>query len=92
MPPKQSHAKKKGNPDQGSLIGQFAYQELAEWMNAAGTQLYYEIKSEINSPIIVIDLPNVVPREASVSLLEVVISRLEKEGHQLPSMIVHATQ
>jgi len=92
MPPKRSHAKKKGNPDQGSLIGQFANQELVEWMNAAGGGLYAHIKAQINSPLIVIDLPNVVPREASVSLLEVVISRLEKEGHQLPSMIVHATR
>ena len=92
MPPKRSHAKKKGNPDQGSLIEQFAYQELVDWMNAAGGGLYDHLKAQINSPLIVIELPNVVPREASVSLLEIVISRLEKEGHQLPSMIVHATR
>jgi len=92
MPPKQSHAKKKGNPDHASLIEQYPYQELVDWMTAAGGGLYEHLKAQIDLPLIVIELPNVVPREASVSLLEVVISRIESEGLTLPSMIVHATR
>jgi len=85
----KSRAKSKANPAQCNRI---EYQQAVDWMNESGGALYHQIKTEIDSPLIIITLPNVAPAEVCIRLLDVILDRIEAEGFTLPSMIVHSTE
>ena len=75
--------------DNGNLV---ASPRTKEWITQACTQLYYEIKSEIDSPLIKINFPPFVPPIIGTRIVALVVNRLEREGFEIPNLIINATR
>jgi len=86
---KKKRTKSEVNPAQGSLV---ASERTKAWITLACHDLYFQIKAEINTPLIAINFPDFVPEIIGSRMVALVVGRLEQEGHQLPNMIVNATR
>jgi len=73
----------------GNLI---ASPRTKEWITQAVTALYQQMKSEIDSPLIILNFPGFVPPIICSRMVALVINRLEQEGYDLPSMLINVTR
>jgi len=75
--------------DNGNLI---ASPRTKEWITQAVTALYQQMKSEIDSPLIILNFPGFVPPIICSRIVALVVNRLEREGFEIPNLIINATR
>jgi len=73
----------------GNLI---ASPRTKEWITQAVTALYQQMKSEIDSPLIILNFPGFVPPIICSRIVALVVNRLEREGFEIPNLIINATR
>jgi len=85
----KSRTKSEVNPNQGIPP---VSEKTKEWITQTCQRLYLGIRDNADSPLIEINFPDFAPGIVCSRMLDLVLSRLERDGVQIPNLIVNVTK